>query len=328
MKGRPAMRPILGLSPTPSLTPLVILLATTVATTASGQSQSEATADALFRSGKEAVARGDLAKGCAELAESQRLDPAIGTLLNLGDCEEKANRLSTAMGHFQAARDQMPPNDPRIPFADGSLERLAARVPHLVVRVKDAASSSGIRLKLDDVELGPASLGVPLPLDPGRHTCALVVTGRAESRRDIVIREGETQTLELAPGPANAAEAPTPPAVPTTHEGASSMRTLGWVVGAVGLVGVGVGAVTGAMTISAANTYKDQCKNGGCTPQGLDAASTGRVTQWVSPISLAVGVAGLGLSSYLLLRPEPTRSVAIAPEIGPASAGLSLVGGF
>jgi hypothetical protein len=322
MKGGPAMR---------AVAPLVTLLVATVATTARAQSQSEATADALFRSGKEAVARGDLVKGCAEFAESQRLDPAIGTLLNLGDCEERANKLSAAMGHFQAARDQMAASDSRIPFADENLKRLAARVPHLIVRVKDAAALQGMRLKLDDVDLGPASLGVPLPLDPGRHTCALLVPGRVDSRRDVVVREGETQTVDLAPGAANAApaDASTPPvATPETHESTSSMRTLGWVMGGVGLVGVGVGAVTGVMTISAAHTYKDQCKNGACSPSGMDAASTGRVTQWVSPIGLAVGVAGLGLSAYLLLRHEPTSSVAIAPQVGPTTAGASLVGAF
>jgi hypothetical protein len=186
-----------------------------------------------------------------------------------------------------------------------------------------------MRIKLDDVELGPASLGVPLPIDPGHHVCTLLVPGHAEARQDVTIREAETRTLDLKPGetPAPSSDVQRPSAA--AHDGGGSSRTLGFVAGAVGIVGIGVGAVTGAMTISAANTYKDQCKNGGCSPQGLDAASTGRVTQWVSPISLAVGVAGLGLSSYLLfLRPTPTSSMAFAPQAGPSSAGLTVVGTF
>ena len=45
------------------------------------------TAEALFQSAKEAMARGDVPVACARFAESVRLDPAVGGLLNLADCE-------------------------------------------------------------------------------------------------------------------------------------------------------------------------------------------------------------------------------------------------
>ncbi len=55
-------------------------------------------AEALFREGREAMKRGDYAVACPKFEESQKLDPANGTLLNLALCEE-------ALGHPERARE-------------------------------------------------------------------------------------------------------------------------------------------------------------------------------------------------------------------------------
>jgi hypothetical protein len=312
------------------------LLVVTLTASANAQTQTAATADALFRSGKEAVARGDLERGCAELAESQRLDPAIGTLLNLADCETRAGQLTVALGQYQAALDQMAPTDFRIPFAKESLKRLDAQVPRLTVHVKDMVPLAGMRLRLDDVELGPASLDVALPVDPGRHTWSLSVPGRIEVRGEVSVGKGEARTVELTAGalatPNDASPPPATPRVsiaPASGGAPSTARTAGFVAGGIGIAGLVVGTVTGVMTVAAANTYKDDCKNGGCNSQGLAAASTGRVTQWVSPVACALGVAGVAVSSYLLFfRPSPNRGVAVSPDVGPNGTGVTVVGVF
>lgn len=58
-------------------------------------------AESLFREGRDAVKRGDYAVACPKFQESQRLDPAIGTLLNLALCEERWGRISEARLHFR-----------------------------------------------------------------------------------------------------------------------------------------------------------------------------------------------------------------------------------
>lgn len=104
-------------------------------------------AEALFQSGKEAMARGDLATACARLAESHRLDPAIGTLLNLAVCRERSGKIAAALEHLVSAREDLPPDDFRVPFVTEQIAKLEARVPHLVLELRDAAPASVVILQ-------------------------------------------------------------------------------------------------------------------------------------------------------------------------------------
>src|SRR5215207_9045421 len=72
-----------------------------------------AVADRMFREGQQAAARGDYATACGKFEDSQRLDPAPGTLLNLADCYEHASRLALALRTWQAALGALPGGDDR-----------------------------------------------------------------------------------------------------------------------------------------------------------------------------------------------------------------------
>src|SRR5262245_31877335 len=64
-------------------------------------------AEALFEEGRSALAAGDLDLACARFRESNRLDPAVGTVLNLADCEEKRGKLATAWTLFRRASTEL-----------------------------------------------------------------------------------------------------------------------------------------------------------------------------------------------------------------------------
>jgi hypothetical protein len=53
-------------------------------------------AQSLFDDGQRLMQAGKLAEACAAFESSQKLDPAVITLLNLADCRERNHQLATA----------------------------------------------------------------------------------------------------------------------------------------------------------------------------------------------------------------------------------------
>lgn len=301
----------------------VVLAGCTLARSARAQPADAAgSADALFRSAKEAAARGDDATACARFKESERLEHAVGTLLNLAACEERRGTIAAALEHYTRARDELTPGDFRVAFTDQHIAALVNRVPRLTLRVRGSETNG--RVFRDDIELGPASLGVPLPVEPGPHRCTVRAPGRADAHVSCAVAEGERKVFDLAPGPALGAAVSAEDVKP-----ARKSPVLGYALGGVGIVGVGIGAITGLVAIDAASTYKDHCKNGICDGEGLSAASTGKTMSVVSPVAFVAGAIALGAGIYLVLaQPKQASTAVVAPRTAPSGNGFSFGASF
>src|SRR4051794_38066387 len=101
-----------------------------------------AASEALYRAAKESAKKGDWEKACAQFAESQRLDTAPGTLVNLADCEEHRGLVTSAWTHFTEVEPQFKPGDARIAYAREHAAALEKRVPRLTVRLQAGAPAS------------------------------------------------------------------------------------------------------------------------------------------------------------------------------------------
>src|SRR4051794_38040553 len=97
-----------------ALLSLTVFVAGSAASTASAEPRDAAAAEVLFHDAREAMKANQYALACSKFEESQRLDPAPGTLLNLAECEEKRGRLATAWQYLKHALDSLPANDDRI----------------------------------------------------------------------------------------------------------------------------------------------------------------------------------------------------------------------
>jgi len=289
-------------------------------------------AEALFEQGRVALAAGDLDIACARFRESNRLDPAVGTLLNLADCEEKRGRLATAWMLFRRAVTELEANDDRLTIVRQRLSDLEGRVPKLVLELAPGEPTT-TRANVAGVDFGSGSFGVPLPLDPGDYEIMVSAPGRSERLFPMTLVEGQTTRLEIAANPPGVKSDRSRGGEPgqesdetTAGEPFASRRTWAYVIGGAGAVGLGVGAVTGLLTLRQKDIADANCNDERrvCSEKGQQANETGRTLGAISTISFVFGLAGVGAATYLLLtEPEESDAAALSASIGVNSAALS-----
>lgn len=292
----------------------------------------------LFREGRAAMQDKDYDTACTRFAESQRKEPAPGTSLNLGECEERRAHLIAARDAFASAASSFTTADKK-GYASGRAEALDKRIPKVVVRVSGAPRGVVVRAGDRVVEQG-----VELRFDPGEVVFTVEAPASRTKKVPVTLKEGAiVAELELGPldvdGPVPAGAAKPKPeapvvAPPRETSGSNGMRTLGWTLAGVGLASLVVGGVTGVMALDRASTVKDHCDADlACDPEGRSAASSGETLSLVSTITVIGGVVGIGAGGVLLLtspsRPRadagpPTKTTATT-TIGPGPGGLGLM---
>lgn len=185
-----------------------------VLSTSTSQAGDPAAAEALFQAGRALMEKKNYAEACPKLEASYSLDPAIGTKLNLAECFEKQGKLATAWVSWGEARDQAKKegDKAREDLASKRQKDLDPRVPRLTINVKGPID--GLAIYRDDVALLPATLGVPLPVDPGKHAVTL-------RRGTTILKEESVESKEKAKDEVNLDATDIPPApiapIPTTE---------------------------------------------------------------------------------------------------------------
>jgi hypothetical protein len=291
-----------------------------------------AAAEVLYRSAREAAKKGDWATACAQFAESQRLDPAPGTLLNLADCEEHRGLIAAAWIHYVEAEPLFKSGDTRAALARDRAAALDKKVPRVRIKL-EAGASPDSKVFRDDVELGTASLGLPLPVEPGAHV-VVVKLGNAEKRFPVVATAGAIVDVLVSPPvpempKSDAPAAPPPPPPPTEPPPAQKpdkpnddfdTKTLGWLLVAGGAVAVGAGAVTGIMALGKADSVKSSCgpDYATCDPASVENAKSGKTLATVSTIAFIGGAVLGGAGVFFLLR-APSSSSSAALGVGPGN---------
>lgn len=286
----------------------------------------DAAAEALFRAGREAAERGDDATACARFEESHRIEPAAGTVLNLALCYERRGQIASAWQRLREAKERLTPGDERIALVDSKIAALEARLPRLTLRVEP--ETSGQRVLRDGQELGAASLGVAVPVDPGEHRVQLRTPGSTPRVVTVAVAEGENKELVLEPGP-SAANTAAPVPAPAPASAGNSGRTAGFIIGGVGLAGIATSLVAGAIVLDRKSTVDRECAGSECTSRGVEAADSGRTWSTVSTVACITGAAAVGVGAYFILSSKPSAEAArIGVETAHGASLLSLRGAF
>jgi tetratricopeptide (TPR) repeat protein len=284
-----------------------------------GPQGERAAAEVVFEAGREAMAAGDYDEACEKFEASLRLDPAPGTLMNLGNCEEKRGRIASAWERYIAASRELPDTDRRKAFAAQKVEELEPHVPRLTLALAPEAPES-TRIRREAIDL-TGSVGIPLPLDPGTYVIAAVADGYEKQEFELTIGLGESKGLTVGPGE----KLPEPPPSasvgvgvgdPAVKWGPLTKRQWGYVAGGVGLAGFATMLTSGVLAYGEAQTMDEECDydTNLCSIKGDNARKSGRKFALISNISGAVGVLALGTGVYLVVT---SKGATVGPSDAP-----------
>lgn len=307
-----------------------------------------AAAQALFYEARNLMRDQKYAQACPKFEESLRLDYGIGTEFNLADCNERLGRIATAWSGFinvaTAAKSQNQPSREKV--ARERAKALEPRLPRLSIDVP-GAPPQGLEIRRDNVVLGSAAWGTSTPIDPGVHRIVASAPGRQNYQTQVTAIEGKTARIvipTLAPtvtpqepvAMVTTTSAETPATTymePDNKRDGSTQRTIGWVVGAIGVGALGVGAGFGIDSLQKRERSDDHCTGNACDETGVslrDRAITSGNIATATTIGGAAAVLG-GLVLVLTApksgpRHDAASRYRFAPHVATNGGGLSFQG--
>lgn len=305
--------------------------------------------DALFNEGQALFEQGNYAEACKKFQASLDLVERLGTLLNLARCHKFEGKTATAYAEFKKAEAmarKAGEND-RAETAAGFAQELEATLSRLTVVVE--APAEGQVVMRDGAELASASYGVAIPADPGERTITATAPGKIAFETKITIgQSGDSQTVTIPPladDPNAGAAVPGPggdtgpggDAGPADSDPGAGMRMAGFIVGGVGVVGLGLGAIFGIVASSTASGAEDDptlCPEKQCTPAGREEIDSAETSALVSTIGFGVGAAALAGGVILIVLAgnqggsESETGLRVLPTLAPGAQGVTLTGTF
>ncbi len=295
-------------------------------------------AEELFRQGQALMQAGKYEQACPKLAESQRLDPGTGTLLNLAACHEKEGKLASAWAEYNdaAALAQRDGRDDRVQYCKDHLAAIEPKLARLTINVAAGAEVPGFEVKLDDAVVGGPSLGVALPVDPGPHQISASAPGKRPWQASLTIRVGPSQeavTIQQladadgASEPVNAGAPPPPPRAEAGSSG-STQRVVAYGLGGLGIVAAGVGTAFGLTAISKNNESNDKgCFGNECTAPAASLRKDARSAGTISTVAFALGgVALAGGVALFLTAPSSKHDYRASARVvlGPGGGAVAI----
>jgi tetratricopeptide (TPR) repeat protein len=327
----------------------IVLLAGLVAGPAGAQrGDDQAAAEQLFLQGRTLMEQGDFDQACRAFEASHKLDPALGTLLNLALCNEEQGKVASAWARYREAADLAGREGQakREAAARERAQALQGELPRLLIKVAAQGRVPGLVIEREGSAVDASLLGQAVYVDPGAHRIVARAPGYTQWATEIRVEKGEQASVEipvLQPGDTEASgrDAVARGKAGPGDDGGASRQAGGTrrIVG-LGVAGAGVAAMAAGLGFgwSAKSMWDDAFSSGLCDADALTCTAAGqkqtdraRSRALVSNILVGAGVA-LAATGVVLYVTAPRRAedagIAIIPMAGPGELGVAVRGGF
>lgn len=327
--------------------PKSLLALALMVTPVAAQPAGAADRSAARQLGQEGVAlfqKGDYTAALDRLSRAESLVPAPSLSLWAARSLVKLGRLVEANERYLAATriklDDQGLDKARLEVqqkaqADAAKERaeLLPRIPKLTVKLKPAGSTA--KVTVDGRELPAALIGVPYPIDPGKHRVEL-----GDASQEVILTEGEAKDVEFDAPPVDAVPPPAPtpgasapaaassaapaaatsraaPAADTSSEPSALPAYLALGIGGAGFI---FGGVTGFIALQKKSDLDDNCPDGSCGPDFHADVDSYDSMKLLATIGLGVGVIGVASGVVLLISRSDDSEV--HARVGLGSVGI------
>jgi hypothetical protein len=187
------------------------------------------------------------------------------------------------------------------------------------------------RVQIQGQSVAPSSWPEPQPVVPGNILVEVRFADGRQLTKQLSLKAGETSevAVETPPVPTmTASEAGTgpvsiqqAPARDSTTSGISR-KTVGYVFGTVGLVGVGAFVGFGIVGASSYGNSKSNCTAVGCPESSVSNEGSKGLMRGIGYAGLGVGILGLTAGTWLILSGDPTSNAATSLRIEPSGLRL------
>lgn len=299
-------------------------------------------ADELFAEGKQLMEQGKFVEACDKLAESDALDPAIGTLGLLATCHEQQGRIATAWREYsQTAARADAVADERGTFARERAKALEPELPKLLVRL--AVADTNVVVLRNGVRLMAEEYGVASPIDPGTYEIVARWPDKPEFRTTVTVVARKMSEVEVPnPSAPVAVSKPKveskPVLVESNPPGLSRQQVGALLAGGIGLAGFGVGtafAISASSKNSASISIQQNCNSVAACQDGKSLREQAAAAATIANVGVGIGIVGAGTAIILALLPNRSASsvsdakrAVLVPFAARDGAGALLVGHF
>jgi hypothetical protein len=317
-------------------------------------------ADETFHAGRELLKDKRYADACPKFEESQRQDPASGTLLALAYCQDLSGLLATSWTNYIAAAQlaEQEGHPDRQAAATERAQALAPRLSRLTVLVpQELLSLPGFHLLRDGIEFERASFNLPVATNGGSHAFEASAPGRMPWTSTVTLQnERDNKTLVLPildpiqSGPSAGAarfganNGP-PPLLDERDLEADRQATtlkrasLAFAVGSLVGIGLGTAFAFSAQSKNDASNANGHCDGRGCDARGIqlrnDALGAARDSTWsfiaggaLAACSITLYVTASSVSSSSSSTGAPRRATRVEGTMSLGAPSVTVTGSF